>query len=195
MAARRPAVVGRPTSDDAIVGGCEAVLTALWSANQGSKAMLSALNDVYGENEKRGFVRRTATSCIYGGGVVSLLVATGAIVILPLAFSAIGLQGASDVIAKIARWRALVLGFMFGLALLYRYGPSRHLAKWRWVTWAGPLPVSWIGPFRRLFVDLAFEHGASSWRADQCGDGNANRSGHDNWKRETCGLTRRESRR
>jgi membrane protein len=35
---------------------------------------------------------------------------------------------------NILRWPVLVGGFMTSLAVLYRFGPSRHDAKWRWVT-------------------------------------------------------------
>ena len=49
---------------------------ALWSANAGTKAMLSALNDVYGERESRGFVKVTLTSMAFTlGAMVFLLLA------------------------------------------------------------------------------------------------------------------------
>ena len=35
---------------------------------------------------------------------------------------------------RVARWPLLALVVLIFLALLYRYGPCRHSAKWRWVT-------------------------------------------------------------
>ena len=130
-------------SAGAIVG----LLTALWSANAGTKAMFSALNDVYGEREERGFIRVTATSLAFtAGGVGFLLLALGAIVALPLIFGAIGRDTVFATVARLGRWPVLILVLIAALAVLYRFGPSRRLAKWRWVTWGGSIAaVSWIG--------------------------------------------------
>ena len=128
------------------IGAGVGILVALWSANQGSKAMLSALNDVYGERESRGFVKLTATSLAFTlGGVVSLVVALGLLVVMPIVFNAIGLGGVFDMVAKALRWPVMLIGLIGALALLYRFGPSRHRAQWRWVTWGGIIGgLSWI---------------------------------------------------
>ena len=128
-------------------GAAIGLLTALWSANAGTKAMFSALNDVYGEREERGFIKVTATSLAFtAGGVVLLLLALGAIVALPLVFGAIGLGGAAAVITSVGRWPILILILILALAVLYRFGPSRRLARWRWVTWGGAIAaILWIG--------------------------------------------------
>lgn len=144
-------------------GAAFGVLTALWSANQGSKAMLSALNDVYGEKEKRGFVRLTATSLAFTiGGVIGLLVALGTILLLPLAFGALGLGDAYVLAIKVVRWPVIALAIIGALALLYRFGPSRNLAKWRWVTWGGA-----IGAIGWLALSLGF-----SWYVEHFGSYN-----------------------
>ena len=130
-------------SAGAIIG----VLAALWSANQGTKAMFSALNDVYGERERRGFVRLTAVSLAFtAGGILIMLLGIGLIVVLPLVFQAAGMAGAFDIVARVARWPVLLAALMAMLrALLYRYGPSRRLALWRWVTWGGAIAaVTWV---------------------------------------------------
>ena len=128
------------------LGAAVGLATALWSANQGSKAMLSALNDVYGEKEGRGFIRLTATSLAFTiGGVIGLLIALGAILVLPLAFGALGLGGVYVFAVKIVRWPVIALAVVGALALLYRFGPSRNLAKWRWVTWGGAIgAIAWL---------------------------------------------------
>ena len=57
----------------------------LWSANAGMKAVIDALNVTYEEKEKRGFIKLNLISlALTGGAILVLLVAIGAIVVLPL---------------------------------------------------------------------------------------------------------------
>lgn len=129
------------------VGAAIGLLAALWSANAGTKAMFSALNDVYGEREERGFVRVTATSLAFTlGGIAFLLLGICLIVALPLVFKALDLDSAFDIVAQVGRWPAVLLVLIVALAILYRYGPSRRLARWRWVSWGGAIgAISWLG--------------------------------------------------
>ncbi|MDJ0387794.1 YihY/virulence factor BrkB family protein [Roseomonas sp. E05] len=125
----------------AIVG----LLTALWSSNQGTKAMFDALNIVYEEEEKRGFVYRTVITLAFtlGALVFTLLAITG-IVVLPVVLNFIGLGGAAEWLLRLARWPILLLAITVLLAALYRFGPSREKARWRWVTWGGVFAaVAW----------------------------------------------------
>jgi membrane protein len=109
---------------------------ALWSANAGMKAIFDALNIVYDEDEKRGFIKLNAISLTFTlGAVIALLVAIGAVVALPLVLQYLGLaEDRQTWLLALLRWPALLILVMFGLALLYRFGPSRKDAKWRWVT-------------------------------------------------------------
>ncbi len=129
------------------VGAVVGVLAALWSANQGTKAMFSALNDVYGEREGRGFVKLTALSLTFTvGGIFVMLIGIAIIVVLPLVFRFVGLDSAFVVIDRIARWPVVLVAIVAALAMLYRYGPSRQLARWRWVTWGGVIGAcAWVG--------------------------------------------------
>ncbi len=128
------------------VGAAVGIGAALWSANQGSKAMLSALNGVYGEKENRGFVKLTATSLAFTvGGVAALLGGLALLLVLPVVFGAIGLAGILDDILKLVRWPVILVGLVAALATLYRFGPSRHRARWRWISWGGVIgAVSWV---------------------------------------------------
>ncbi len=122
------------------------ILFSLWSANSGTKAMITALNIVYSEKEKRGFFKLNLVSLsltlgLVVAGVASLLIMVG----LPLIFRFIGLEDTVRSILNIARWPLLALGFMTALAVLYRYAPSRETPKWRWVSWGSALAtVLWI---------------------------------------------------
>src|SRR3954468_8032145 len=109
---------------------------ALWSANAGMKSIFDALNVVYDEDEKRGFIKLNAISLAFTlGAVLALLTAVGAVVALPLVLQYLGLaEDRQTWLLALFRWPALLVLVMLGLALLYRFGPSRKNPKWRWVT-------------------------------------------------------------
>ena len=74
---------------------------ALWSSNAGTKAIMDALNVVYEEKEKRSFVKLNLVSLAFTlGGIGSLLVALGAVVILPVALNYLGLQNVTDLLIR-----------------------------------------------------------------------------------------------
>lgn len=108
---------------------------ALWSANSGMKAIIDALNVVYKEDEKRGFIRLNLISLSFtAGAIAAVLISVGAIVVTPLVLERIGFAALTESIVRIVRWPALVVGMLVGLAVLYRYGPSRREAKWEWLS-------------------------------------------------------------
>jgi membrane protein len=111
------------------------LFVALWSANAGMKAIIDALNVVYEEKEKRGFIKLTLISLVFTvAAISSALLALGAVVVLPVALNFFGFQAASDVLIRLARWPVLFVVVILGLALLYRYGPSRRQARWQWLS-------------------------------------------------------------
>jgi membrane protein len=109
--------------------------TALWSANAGIKSLFDALNLVNKEPEKRGLIKLNAISLTFTlAAIVFVLLALGAMVVLPIVLDYLGIAAAADLATKILRWPALLLVLMLGLAFLYRSGPSRAKPKWRWIT-------------------------------------------------------------
>ena len=120
--------------------------TSLRSANQGTKALFDALNVVNDETESRGFLRKTATTLAFTfGGLVFVVLAMTAIVVVPVVLNFIGLSGIAEALIRAARWPLLLVVVGLLLALIYRYGPSRETAKWRWVSWgSGFAAVSWL---------------------------------------------------
>jgi membrane protein len=120
------------------------LVTALWSANAGIKSLFDALNLVYNEPEKRGFIMLNAVSLAFTAATIAfVLLALGAMVVLPLALDYVG--GGGDQIVRILRWPALLIAVALWLAALYRFGPSRTQPKWRWITWGGGVAaVLWL---------------------------------------------------
>jgi membrane protein len=108
---------------------------AIWSANAGVKAVIDALNVVYEEREKRGFVRLNLLSLAFTtGGIAALLLMVGAVVAVPLALDHVGLAPHSQAIISLMRWPLLLAILLIALALLYRFGPSRRAARWQWLS-------------------------------------------------------------
>jgi membrane protein len=110
-------------------------LTALWSANSGMGALFDALNVVYGEREKRSILRFYATTFLFTvGGIVFIVAAFGAVVVLPVVLKFVGISFSAEIILSVVRWPILLVVVIAGLAAVYRFGPSRATAQWRWVT-------------------------------------------------------------
>ncbi len=150
---------------------------SLWSANQAMKAIVDSLNVVYEEEEKRGFLKRTAVTMTFTiGAILFVLLAVAAVVVLPVVMAFVGLGG-MDTLLRLARWPLLLAGIGLFLALLYRYGPSRETARWRWVSWgsataailwvAGSVAFSWyvsnFGTYNETYGSLGAVIGFMTW--------------------------------
>jgi membrane protein len=108
---------------------------ALWSANAGMKAIIDALNVVYDEKEKRSFVKLNLVSLLFTFvAILSLMVALTAVVIAPIIFSMAGLSTLFGLAIVVLRWPLLLILATLALAAIYRYGPSRREARWRWLS-------------------------------------------------------------
>ena len=120
------------------IGAVIGLGAALWSANQGTKALVDALNIVYEEKEKRSFLKLTALSLsMTFGALLFVLIAMGAIVVLPVVLNFLWLGESTELLLKIARWPILLVAITLLLSVIYRYGPSRQRARWRWVSYGG----------------------------------------------------------
>jgi membrane protein len=117
------------------IGAIVGFLLALWSARKGMEALMIATNIVFSAKETRGFVKRVAVSLALTlaavlGFVVILLVAVGA----PLLWEYLGLGDAIKTALGLVQWAVLWLLIVLGLAIVYRFAPSRANAHWRWIT-------------------------------------------------------------
>jgi membrane protein len=109
------------------------ILTALWSASSGMKALITGVNLAYDETEGRKFVKLRG---------LSILLTLGAMVLLGVALALIvGFPAVPDSWPTVLVWTAAALRFvllavllMAGLAALYRYAPDRDKPKWGWAS-------------------------------------------------------------
>jgi membrane protein len=138
---------------------------ALWSANAGMKAIFDALNIVYDEDEKRSFIKLNLISLSFTlGAVVVLLLAIASVVVVPLVLAYLGFAAEQQAgFLPLLRWPVLLVVVMLGLSMLYRFGPSRRNAKWRWISVG-----SVFAAFAWLAISVAF-----SWYLSKFADYNA----------------------
>lgn len=118
---------------------------SMWSGMRGARAIIVALNLVYREQERRSFWHRQAIAfaLLVVGGVFVLGALT---LIVGLAGMGFSLSSPSEVgLLAPSRWPVLIIAMMLTLSFAYRYGPSRKVAKWRWVTWGATASAAiWV---------------------------------------------------
>jgi membrane protein len=122
------------------------LVISLWSANAAMKSLFETLNIIYGEKEKRGFLKLNAVSLSFTlAGILFVLAALGVVVVIPVILNFIGLSNFAGLMLRIARWPAMFVAVAMALALIYRYGPSREAPQWRWITWGSAVAaVLWL---------------------------------------------------
>ena len=97
------------------------------------------------------------------GMIIFLFIGLLAIVVVPLALNALGLEGPLGWVISIARWPLMLVGVGIALTLVYRFGPSRAKPRWQWVSWGSAFAaLAW------LIVSALF-----SWYAANFGSFNA----------------------
>lgn len=142
------------------VSAASALLVTLWSASKGSKAIITALNIIYGEEEKRGFIRRNALSLglTFLASVLGV-VAISTVIIVPALVGFFDFGPTTEIIGTLASWFILLTLFSFFLSFTYRYGPDRTNAKWRWVSWGAIIAALLWAMVSALFSIYAKEFG------------------------------------
>lgn len=128
------------------IGFISGLAIALWSANNGIKTIFDALNIVYHEREKRSFVMLNAVSALFTLGAILigilLIVAVG---VVPAVIAFLRLGDHVDFLIATLRWPVMLVFIATGIGLVYRFGPSRRRARWRWLIPGAVLAtIGWI---------------------------------------------------
>jgi membrane protein len=113
--------------------GLTGLAAALWTATTAMTYLIDGLTLAYHEVESRGFLRRSGQALLFvlGGALIlgALVTAAGAL--------SRSLDGAPDLVralAPVLAWAVLAGLMTVVLAVLYRWGPDRKEARWRWIT-------------------------------------------------------------
>lgn len=127
----------------AAIGG---VLLAIYSAGKGTKALMEGLNIVNDETESRGFLKLNLVALVMTFcGIVGLVIALGLIAALPAFMGNLGLGRTLEALVMWLRWPLLFAFALTGLAVVYRYAPSRDEPRWRWVSWGATAATTvWV---------------------------------------------------
>ena len=140
---------------------------SLWSARNGVQALFDGVNIAYNEAEKRSWLVRALLT--YAATLVAMtfiLVAAGAALAVPDVLHALGIHRIAGWWAPL-RWLGTLASGVATFTLVYRFGPSRRPARWRWLiaggvfagfAWmAGSYGFSW---YLNTFVKLGVTYGS-----------------------------------
>jgi len=118
------------------VGIVIAIAVAIFGARNAAGSIITALNIAYEEEESRGFLRVN---------LLALAITAAAVMMAVIALLAIAALGYLQrlfphapsillTLGKVVSYVVLLLGAAAAAATLYRYGPDRKRAKWKWIT-------------------------------------------------------------
>lgn len=123
-----------------------ALSISVYGASKSVRTLMEGMNIAYHEEEKRSIVRLYLVSIALTFLLtISAVIALAATVALPALIDNLGLSNLLVGIVGWIRWPILAILTIWGLAVLYRFGPSRETPQWRWVTWGSVVAtLLWI---------------------------------------------------
>jgi len=108
---------------------------ALWSASTGVGSLIEGINLAYDEPETRGFVRlKLVTIALTLCMLVGVMVSAGLIIAVPVALSFLAFSPLMETVIQWVSYIPLAMIVVFGVGVLYRFGPDRNPATWKWLT-------------------------------------------------------------
>ncbi|WP_295313846.1 YihY/virulence factor BrkB family protein [Roseobacter sp.] len=119
---------------------------ALWSASKGTSSLIQGLNAAYDEEETRGFFKKLITrlglTLFIILGICTGLAVTMAV---PAVTGALNAGIVVETLGSIVAYLLLFAMATVGLAVIYRYGPSRDNPEFAWVSPGALLAcVMWV---------------------------------------------------
>ena len=119
---------------------------ALWTAKAGVSSLMTGLNIANETIEERNlFVQQGTALLLTLGSIIFAAFAFAAIAVLPLVAPWIWVSSSTIQVLAISRWPILALVVGLALAVIYRYGPCRRQAKWKWITWGAAIATAlWL---------------------------------------------------
>jgi len=110
------------------------LVAALWGASGGMKALFEGMNVVYGEAEKRNLVKVNLLALGFVFAALVLLIVMITVVLVMPAVLGFFYLGSFEWQVRLGAYAIMLASVLMALSALYRWGPSRAVAKWRWIT-------------------------------------------------------------
>lgn len=128
------------------------LLVALWSASAGIKSLFEAMNIAYREREKRNFFVLNVMALGFTlASVVAAFVFVTVVVVIPIVLNALYLGKGFEWLISVSSYALMAILLLSGISTLYRWGPSREQARWRWISPGAVFSVLAIGAVSVLF--------------------------------------------
>jgi len=119
---------------------------AFWSASAGIRALFEAMNVAYHEKEKRPFFVLIGISLLFTlATAAAAMLVVGTVIVMPPLLALLPGGAGLEWLVRVASYAVMLLVILVGIAALYRWGPSREEAKWRWITPGATLCVVALG--------------------------------------------------
>ncbi len=107
---------------------------SLWVANNGIKTLFYGLNVAYHEVEKRNIVSYNLLCFAFTlTGLAAVLISAALVVGVPVVLDVFGLAEEWRTLSPL-RWPMLFVLYALALMVIYRFGPCRARARWRWLS-------------------------------------------------------------
>ncbi|MES2630387.1 MAG: YihY/virulence factor BrkB family protein [Patescibacteria group bacterium] len=131
-----------------------AIVIALYSATRAMYILISAMNTVYEQDEKRKGLKLVGISFLMALGAIIMISVVLVLVLVDQAtLIHIGAPAFLAVSLPVLRWILLAIIIAGSLAVFYRVAPSNHDPHWRWVSWgAGIASVIWLAGTTLFFL-------------------------------------------
>lgn len=111
------------------------ILVALYSASKGVTSLMDGLNVAFEVEERRGLVKYYLTAFVLTLGlIVGFLLIVAILALLPVILAFLRFGDLTQTIVSLVRWPVVLAVLATGLAVLYRYAPSRGPVPWHWIT-------------------------------------------------------------
>jgi membrane protein len=138
--------LARPHDRTLGIGAIVSFVVSIYYSSQGVSALMAATNIAYTERERRGFIKLILVALGFAlGAVAGFMLMLLLTIAVPLALERLPLPGFVSVAVLALRWILLWLFAALGLAIVYRYAPSRQNAQWRWVSWGSVIAATlWL---------------------------------------------------
>ena len=111
------------------------IAVALWGSSAGVKAMFEAMNIAYHEQERRSFIAFNGLALLFSlAGAMAALLVIAVVLVVPAMGAYIPWSEGLGWTARLTAYAVMALVLWLSVTALYRWGPSREQAKWRWIT-------------------------------------------------------------